>query len=75
MRAVRFSFPCDTDSKKDLGILAFANALGDMTASLHVGFLLQHDQTHRAFTVAVVVGMAGAIWVLLLARKIGRPAT
>jgi MFS family permease len=52
------------------GVMAFANALGDMAASLYVGFLLQSGQAHKAFTIAAVFGSAGAIWVLLLARRI-----
>lgn len=52
------------------GVLAFANALGDMAASLYVGFLLQSGHAHRAFTIAAVVGGAGTLWVLLLARPI-----
>jgi MFS family permease len=56
------------------GILAFANALGDMAASLYVGFLLQSGHAHRAFTIAAAVGAAGSAWVLLLVRRIRRSA-
>lgn len=51
------------------GVLAFANALGDMAASLYVGFLLQKGQMHRAFGIAAMAGLAGTTWVLLLARR------
>lgn len=54
------------------GVLAFANALGDMAASLYVGFLIQSGHAHRAFTVAAIIGGAGSAWVLLLARRIRR---
>jgi MFS family permease len=54
------------------GVLAFANALGDMTASLYVGFLLQCSQAHRAFTIAAVVGTAGSASLLFLSRRIRR---
>ncbi len=46
------------------GILACANAVGDMVSSLYVGFLLQHGQGRWAFGLASGAGAVGVIWML-----------
>jgi MFS family permease len=51
------------------GALAFANALGDVLASLYVGFLLQKGQFTLAFGTAATFGLLGAVWMLWFARK------
>jgi len=51
------------------GFLAFANAIGDMAASLYVGFLLQKGQSQTAFTIAAAFGLAGTLWTTVLTRR------
>jgi MFS family permease len=54
------------------GLLAFANAGGDMMSSLYVGFLLEANRPGWAFSIAATVGMVGVVW-LFLARHRLRP--
>jgi MFS family permease len=49
-----------------LGILACANAVGDMVSSLYVGALLQAGLPHWAFGIAATVGALGVLWLLYL---------
>jgi MFS family permease len=49
-----------------LGILAAANAVGDMVSSLYVGFLLQAGRPNWAFGIAAVFGAVGVVWMLCL---------
>jgi MFS family permease len=49
-----------------LGILAAANAVGDMVSSLYVGFLLQAGRPNWAFGIAAVFGAIGVAWMLCL---------
>lgn len=44
------------------GILACANAVGDMLSSLYVGFLLQHGEERWACGLAAGLGAAGVAW-------------
>ncbi len=44
------------------GILACANAVGDMASSFWVGFLLDAHQPGWAFGMAAAVGAAGTLW-------------
>ncbi|OGL15973.1 MAG: hypothetical protein A3K12_15980 [Candidatus Rokubacteria bacterium RIFCSPLOWO2_12_FULL_71_19] len=44
------------------GLLASANAVGDMVSSLYVGALLQAGRPGRAFGIAAGVGLLGVIW-------------
>lgn len=46
------------------GILACANAVGDMASSLYVGFLLQHGEQRWAFGLAAGLGVAGVVWMV-----------
>lgn len=46
------------------GILACANAVGDMASSVYVGFLLQHGQPRWAFGLAAGLGLAGVVWMV-----------
>lgn len=55
------------------GILASANAVGDMVSSLYVGTLLASGRGATAFVVAGVVGAVGTLWVFVVSRK-GRSA-
>jgi MFS family permease len=47
-----------------LGILACANAVGDMLSSLYVGFLLQRGDERWAFGLAAGLGALGVGWML-----------
>jgi MFS family permease len=57
-----------------LGILACANALGDMASSLTVGFLLQRGTPLLAFGIPACCGLLGVIWLLAVMKRI-EPAT
>ena len=50
------------------GILACVNAVGDMTSSLYVGFLLEAGHRHLAFGIAAALGLTGVIWLLFSSR-------
>lgn len=52
------------------GILACANAVGDMASSLYVGLLLQAHRSGLAFTLAAAFGLAGMVWLTFLRREI-----
>jgi MFS family permease len=57
------------------GILASANAVGDMLSSLYVGLLLQRGQPEWGFGLAAVLGAAGVTWMFVLAaRRAPKPA-
>jgi MFS family permease len=51
------------------GILACANAVGDMASSLYVGFLLEAKQPGWAFGIAAALGAAGVLWMALMLRR------
>jgi MFS family permease len=51
-----------------LGILACANAVGDMASSLYVGIMLERGEPRWAFGGAASVGLLGALWLFLQAR-------
>ena len=52
------------------GILASANAVGDMVSSLYVGFLLEDGRQGLAFGLAAALGAAGVLWMLaVLGRR------
>jgi MFS family permease len=57
------------------GILACANAVGDMVSSLYVGTLLAAGQGRLAFTLAAVCGALGLVWVVQIGRRIPTPAS
>jgi MFS family permease len=46
------------------GILACANAVGDMLSSLYVGFLLQRGEERWAFGLAAGLGAVGVTWMM-----------
>jgi MFS family permease len=46
------------------GILACANAIGDMASSLYVGLLLEAGYSTAAFAVAAAFGAVGVCWML-----------
>lgn len=50
------------------GILACANAVGDMASSLYVGYLLESHQPGWAFGIAASVGMMGVLWLLVMLK-------
>ena len=50
------------------GILACANALGDMGSSVYVGVLLSAGHPHVAFAAPAVVGLLGVVWMLTLLK-------
>lgn len=52
-----------------LGILASANALGDLGSSLWVGFMLHAGETTLAFAAPACVGALGVAWMLVMARR------
>jgi MFS family permease len=51
------------------GYLAFANAIGDVAASLYVGLLLQRGSSSVAFGLATVFSLLGTIWISAVARR------
>jgi MFS family permease len=53
------------------GILAGANAVGDMASSLYVGLLLQAGQPGWAFGIASAFGLAGVVWMVWRLRSGG----
>jgi hypothetical protein len=58
-----------------LGILACANALGDMASSLTVGFLLESGRPLLAFGIPAALGTLGVLWLLVVMKRIEtRPA-
>lgn len=48
------------------GILASANAVGDMLSSLYVGLLLQRGQPGWAFGLAAGIGAVGVVWMIAI---------
>jgi MFS family permease len=56
------------------GVLACANAVGDMVSSLYVGALLAAGRPALGFGIAAGLGLAGAAWVLVVGRKTIRDA-
>jgi MFS family permease len=57
------------------GILACANAVGDMVSSLYVGVSLEAGKRALAFGVPAIVGAMGVAWFALFVRAPVRPAT
>jgi MFS family permease len=51
------------------GILACANAVGDMASSLYVGFLLEAQRPGWAFGIAAGVGAFGVLWMALALKR------
>jgi MFS family permease len=52
-----------------LGVLASANALGDLGASVFVGFLLAAGRSTVAFAGPAFVGALGVVWMTIIARR------
>lgn len=52
-----------------LGILASANAVGDMVSSVGVGLLLAANMPTLAFGIPAAFGAAGVAWILLVAKR------
>jgi MFS family permease len=50
------------------GVLASANAVGDMVSSLGVGLLLQAERPELAFGLAAGFGAIGTVWMSILSR-------
>lgn len=53
------------------GVLASANAVGDMVSSVYVGVMLARGQILLAFAVPAVCSLGGAIWIAALSRGRG----
>jgi MFS family permease len=51
------------------GILAAANAVGDMGSSLWVGLMLDRGDGRVAFALPAAVGLVGVIWMAALVRR------
>jgi MFS family permease len=51
------------------GLLACANAVGDMISSLYVGYFLQADSPAWAFGMAAGVGGLGVVWLLVTLKQ------
>ena len=51
------------------GILASANAVGDMLSSLYVGLLLQRGEPQWGFGLAAALGAAGVTWMVAVAVR------
>jgi len=58
-----------------LGILACANAVGDMVSSIYVGFMLQAGRPSMAFGAAAAVGAIGVTWMLCLLPRADKTIT
>ena len=56
------------------GVLACANAVGDMASSVYVGVLMGAGQSALAFGIAAAFGALGVAWMLAIARRAPRPA-
>lgn len=56
------------------GILAGANAIGDMISSLYVGALLAAGHGRLAFALAAAFGVLGVGWVVVVGRRNATPA-
>jgi MFS family permease len=52
------------------GLLACANAIGDMVSSVSVGFLLETKHPGWAFGLAASAGAVGLLWLALVSRRI-----
>lgn len=52
-----------------LGILASANATGDLLSTLFVGLMLAAGEPTIAFAAPAAVGALGVVWVLGLVRR------
>lgn len=52
-----------------LGVLASANAVGDMVSSVTVGALLAAGWQRTAFLVPAGLGLLGVLWMLVFARR------
>lgn len=50
------------------GILACANAVGDMASSLYAGLLLDAGKVRLAFGVPAALGFVGVLWMVLVVR-------
>jgi MFS family permease len=53
-----------------LGILACANAIGDMVSSVGVGVLLQRGSPALAFGIPAAVGALGVLWLLAVLPRL-----
>lgn len=51
------------------GVLACANAVGDMASSLYVGLLLEAGHAAAGFGIAAAVGALGVAWMLWFLRR------
>lgn len=56
-----------------LGVLAAANAFGDMLSSIFVGWQLEHGTRLVAFGVPAMVGAIGATWIAVVSFKTPTP--
>jgi MFS family permease len=56
------------------GVLACANAVGDMVSSLYVGLLMSAGKTELAFGLAAALGVAGAAWIFFAGRGAPKPS-
>lgn len=56
-----------------LGLLACANAVGDMISSLYVGYLLDRHHAEAAFGIAAFCGAIGVFWLMLMRARLGMP--
>lgn len=55
-----------------LGVLASANAVGDMVSSVGIGLLLASGHQRAAFLVPALFGLAGTAWMVAFARGADR---
>lgn len=51
------------------GVLACANAVGDMASSLYVGLLLEAGKPALAFGIAAGLGVTGVIWIVAISKR------
>lgn len=62
-----------TQRSLGLGVLASANAVGDMLSSVGVGLLLAAGHARTAFLVPAAFGLAGTIWMAAFAWQRSEP--
>lgn len=57
------------------GVLACANAVGDMASSVYVGSLMEAGRSTLAFSIAAGFGMLGVLWMLAISVQVLPTAT
>ena len=64
-----------TQRSLGLGVLASANAIGDMASSVDVGLLLAAGYQRTAFLLPATFGAAGVLWMMAFERRLRASST